>query len=183
MLKYNIHGNGFLQIDVIAKRRQGDQRLHIWHDSIPRQVVPSLYHDHRFDFDSTILRGELINVKLDVLPGGEYLMYHPETQRIPNIDGKLLRLGEADYSVQIRSLQAYLKGEDYFMRAGIFHHTVAIGTTVTLMTIMDKYENHIPRVLCHKDLEPDNSFSRLDEMSEMEVWDLLKGLELMSYVL
>lgn len=176
MLKYNVHGNGFLQVDVTEKRR-----LHIWHDSIPRQVVPSLYHDHRFDFESTILRGELINIKLDVLPGGDYYMYRPETQRIPNVDGKLRRLGEGDHSVQIRSFEAHTKETSYFMRAGIFHHIVAIGTTVTCMTILDKYEDHIPRVLCHKNLEPDNAFSRVSAVDDTFVWDLLMELNLMRF--
>lgn len=177
MLKYNVHGNGFLQIVTGV-----DSRLHIWHDSIPKQVIPSVYHDHRFDFESIILYGELINIKLDVLPGGDYLMYRPESQNIPNVDGKLERLGKADYTPQIRQLDAHTKKTKYFMRAGIFHHTVPIGTTVTHMTILDKYENHIPRVLCHKNLEPDNSFSRIDAMSIDDVWALLKELNLTRFV-
>ena len=47
---------------------------------------------------------------------------------------------------------------------------------------MTTLNHHIPRVLCHKKLQPDNSFSRIEAMSVDDVWDLLKELNLLGLV-
>ena len=57
----SVHGNGFIQIELPT----GDDtecRLHVWHHEVPRQVVPSMIHDHRFGFTSTVHYGRVANL-------------------------------------------------------------------------------------------------------------------------
>ena len=173
-MEYNVHGNGFLQLQVSS-----DERIHVWDDRIPRQDVPSLYHDHRFGFRSEILRGCLINVVLDLVPNaeGEFRMWTPKSEDTPNIDCKLVCVG-GRYSVFLRTVNTYLPGDVYNMEPCVFHHTIAIGTTVTRMQITRRIETWHPRVLCHNNLTPDNSFDRLRAMSHGAVRNLLADLEL-----
>lgn len=178
-LKYNVHGNGFLQLQASSY-----ERIHVWDDRVPHQAVPSLYHDHRFGFRSTILRGCLINVVLDILPdpvNGDYSVWTPKSEKTPNIDGKLIRLG-GRYSVQPRTVNTYLPGDSYTMTPGTFHHTVAIGTTITRMIITQRDEELRPRVLCQCNLTPDNSFNRLNAMSRAAVHHLLQSIKLQELV-
>ena len=86
--------------------------------------------------------------------------------------GKLVRLGFAEYDVHPIDSALIRSGQVYSMRAGVFHLSMPIGQTVTVMEIMEKHDIQ-PRILVHKAVEPDNAFDRCTAMSEDEVWETI----------
>ena len=70
--KPRVHPNGFIQLDL---NDAGTRRLHVWRDDIPRQEQASPIHDHIFDMMSTIIKGRLVNVDYELVPGDDYDIY------------------------------------------------------------------------------------------------------------
>jgi hypothetical protein len=58
--KISLHGLGFIQVELNPA-----QRLHVWHPDLPRRKCfeHSQIHTHSFDFQSTVLVGEMLNHK------------------------------------------------------------------------------------------------------------------------
>ncbi len=149
-----VHGNGFLKIefsDVL--------QLHVWHDALPKQVVPTVVHDHNFCIDSAILAGTLINTIVEpiYMPDGDG-HYHralggPVLERIdPLYDG--------NYRLRVGSSNTYRPGDRYQMVAGQFHMANTVDTTITVMHKIPPFTEDPTIVMIHKDIEPDNSFDR-----------------------
>lgn len=172
-MKYNVHGNGFLQLQINER-----QRIHIWHPSIPKQKYPTPIHDHKFSFHSTIIFGRLLNVRYSVdrapITGG-YRVFMPGRNTTPNIDAKLVRHEHHPDTVRISECSQLVHGqyETYHMPSKQFHETIAIGPTVTLMNMGDVFTNYTPRILCPVNQHPDNEFNRLTAMELSEVLSVI----------
>lgn len=124
------HGLGFVQVKLPANRR-----LHVWHPALPRRTCydHSAIHNHRFSFRSTVLIGQQLNQRAD-------LIMHPEgTHDVISHDGpRSEKGGRLSYvagrvNVRIRDLEVYEPGESYVMAELEYHHTPNSGIVVTLI--------------------------------------------------
>ena len=163
-----VHGNGFIQLDI------GDgQRIHVWGSrAIPRQKVSTQIHNHRFDFESVTLAGEIENRIYSLTLGNEYREYYPSS-----IGGEdtILVCDKWSNPVDTLLLEAYTisVGQGYSMDYRSFHETMASELSMTLMTKTEVYKIYAPRVLVPVGSEPDNDFLRY-EFSHTYLLDIVE---------
>ncbi len=161
-----VHGNGFIQLDL------GEQkRLHIWgHPAIPRQIVDTGIHDHRFDFTSTVIAGRLINARYHPGNATRYKIYTPQTR-----EGEDTILCETGASMMVANPTMIMvrEGEKYGMFARDFHESFTDRPSATVMTKLGSTHPEAPRVLVPLGKEPDNDFNR-NVFENDFLWGIIK---------
>lgn len=177
-LQPRMHPNGFIQLDLMLdpESRIATRRLHVWPDNsddFPKQVVRTSIHDHKFDMSSEILVGELRQIRYsfslewEMLEGPTHQIYMARyNQRSDSTlepTGAICRLASM-------SEEVYEPGEVYEQDAATFHDTECAGLTATLMTKVQEYEFHQPRVMVPLGSSPDNDFKR-DNVDVDMLWD------------
>ncbi len=161
-----VHGNGFIQLELGEQRR-----LHIWgHPDIPRQVVDTGIHDHRFDFTSTIVAGRLINARYH--PGNDtrYKVYTPHVRE--GEDTILVDTGSS-FMVAGPTMTMMREGQSYGMYAGDFHESFTDRPSASVMTKLGTTHKNEPRVLVPLGKEPDNDFNR-NVFENDFLWGIIK---------
>jgi hypothetical protein len=169
-----VHGNGFLQLDIAP-----GVRLHIWgHSALPRQRINTAIHNHRFDFESTIIAGRLVNVEYVVNfhdPEFTHEMYTPQardgedTILVPVCDGGI------GVSLETPNVRLLNVGDRYTMQAARFHETFSDQPSATIMrkTGITKVE---PTVLVPKGVKPDNAFNRNTALGVKDMWGIIEDV-------
>ena len=174
----SLHGLGFLQVKLGAK-----QRLHVWHPDLPKRrcFEHSQVHDHRFGFDSLVLRGMQINDIFSVYEMGEplnltntHIAYLHEGERSkfgnrPWIPREKLWVGQV-------SRELVDAGETYHMLPTVFHATTpgGDGRVATLMTKTSESTTGA-RSLCEIGVEPDVDFDR-KQMDPDDMWAIVRDV-------
>lgn len=170
-----VHGNGFLQLDL-----SDTVRLHIWgHPSIPRQVVPTPIHDHRFAFASLILKGSMTNCLYEMFePSDVYKMKTTHLEHSAMVrdrqDTILVPTGR-EVHLAPRTAITYKPGDSYSMRIGEIHESVTSQPTITVIL---KYGLTLaqggapPSVFVPLDMKPDNMFHRYS-MDPTLLWAII----------
>jgi hypothetical protein len=168
-----VHPNGFLQLDLDPDPSlpQRKRRLHIFDDSLPRQVVRTSIHDHVFKMDSFCMKGTVINDVYRAVPDpeGEYEVHQAHATK--GTETTLQGTGQR-MRVEIERSSYVRMGMSYTFPAFEFHNSRHEGTTATLMTKL-AVEPGEPRVLVPVGAEPDNSFSR-EEQDIDALWALIE---------
>lgn len=165
-----VHGNGFMQLDVDNKRR-----LHFWcHPGIPRQAVASPIHDHIFGFDSVVIKGSIINIRLQAKDAdaavAQYKIHKVE-------DANLVPTGEC-CDLYPTSTDICHQGDTYKMLPGQLHDTMVYVPTVTMIYKDTSFlgSSEGARVMVPYDKLPDNEFKRdafdQDTLQSI-VWDIV----------
>ena len=164
-----LHGNGFLQLDL----RDG-YRLNIWSPDLPStQRVSTPIHDHRWSFTSRVLLGVQTHSEyaFDEEPEGTHEVY--EVCRNAVSEDTLLR-GMGIYGTPRRLNDLRIPaGDSYCFFKGLFHATPTPGYAMTLMCKYGVNPMHSTRVLCGRDLYPDNVFNRYQEDFEL-LWSIVR---------
>ncbi len=154
-----LHGLGFIQLKL-----GGSQRLHVWHPDLPRRNCYefSSIHNHRFSFNSTILKGSQRNIRADlevVKPGNgtHNLISHngPRSEK-----GGRESYPVADVNVHEREEEYYGPGSTYFMPAFEYHRTPNNGRVITLMTKVEENKNIHANSVCKKGIDFHYDFDR-----------------------
>jgi hypothetical protein len=131
----SLHGLGFIQVKLPANRR-----LHVWHPDLPRRdcYARSSIHNHRFAFRSTVLVGQQVNRRFDVISvdGERWTGTH---DRISHDGPRSERGGRQSYvagQVVADALpdEIYGPGDSYEMPMLQYHETPNSGVVVTFMT-------------------------------------------------
>lgn len=175
-----VHGNGFIQLDL---NETGTCRLHVWHNDIPRQNVPTPIHDHVFALHSTVLCGTLIHEEL--LPANNYFgthrVYRAEQEK--DTQNTILVPDEGLISLYVTQRLILGAGSIYTFDAGKLHQTDHRGLTATIMEKIKAPEGYgRPRVLVPVGQEPDNEFRR-DNHDPETLWPFIKeALKKIPYV-
>jgi len=169
--KISLHGLGFLQVKL-----ENNLRLHVWHPELPRRhcFEYSAVHDHRFGFESTILRGTQINhtYRVDEVATANYLATHDaykhEGARLPTGNRPWDHAGQRH--VTEVDVKGYEAGETYRMAPYQFHSTEpgGDGIVVTLMRKTSIGETGATS-LCEIGHAPDVDFDR-KQMKEVDMW-------------
>jgi hypothetical protein len=173
-----MHPNGFIQLDIDLdpESRIATKRLHVWPDNsddFPKQEVRTSIHDHKFDMASEILIGELrqicyhFSLEWEMLEGPTHQIYIARYNS--RSDSTLEPTGVVVRQASV-SEEVYEEGEMYDQEASTFHDTECVGLTATLMTKVQEYEFHQPRVMVPIGTEPDNNFKR-DNVDVDLLWD------------
>lgn len=168
----SLHGLGFIQVAL-----GGNQRMHVWHPSLPRRncFEHSAVHNHRFSFTSRVLKGTQINQRCDLETvkhgeGTHLLISHngPRSDK-----GGRLSYPVADVNVFERPmLERYSPGEEYFMPAYEYHHTPCEGVVVTLMRKHEEGSIHANSV-CRRGVDFHYDFDRF-KLSPDELFSIVK---------
>lgn len=158
-------GLGFIQLKI-----NKSQRIHFWHPELIKTADDEEIHDHRYDFNSTILKGKLKN-EIFTYNDNEYGNYSLKSvsctkdseenpKFIKNVDIKLV----TSYEV--------LEGQEYFLNKDSFHKTYTDGCVSFLERgdITKEYAN----VISYKDKNLICPFSV--EYSEDYIWKLISEL-------
>ncbi len=152
-------GLGFIQIKLEAQ-----ERVHVYHPELPAFVDEP--HDHRYDFQSTVLLGSMTNTLYEFVRSEENLdeLYMIETSCTPVQATQQLRL-----PVQLVSKHVFhtMQGELYVMGRDQFH---TIKTSPYCVTYLRRSPpcKEFARVIRQKDMPPICPFSQT--ISEAILW-------------
>lgn len=166
-----VHGNGFIQCDVDDTRR-----LHFWgHTQIPRQKTSTPIHNHVFDFNSTTLKGQMVNKVMTEAEGCDYEIWKVECR-----DGQNTELFCTKLYTSLRVIRTEIcwPGDEYVMKAGQIHETYVPCPTITLMTKMDTAflgASQGAQVFVPFYVMPDNDFKR-DNHSQVTLQNIVEEI-------
>lgn len=182
--KPRIHPNGFIQLDLA-----NDTRLHVWPDgAIPRQGTVNTIHDHKFDMTSTVLCGELIQLRYHALPEGhEFMALTSPTHEVYQAEGtgsqtrnSILQPTGNRVEPSLTSKVTLKAGESYTQPRYTLHDTQWNGLTATLMHKSNTDTDYNPRVLCPIGAPPDNDYDRWKADEDL-MWDYIHRAMALSF--
>lgn len=161
----SLHGLGFIQLKLPANKR-----LHVWHPDLPRRscYAHSAIHNHRFSFESTVLKGVQVNRRWG-------LALHPHgSHDVISHDGPRSAKGGRESFVAARAniiadgYDEYEAGRTYVMPMLAYHDTPNSGIVVTLMTKLEEGRIHANSLIEHGHTF-DQSFDRF-QLTPAELW-------------
>jgi hypothetical protein len=128
----SLHGLGFIQVKLPGRR------MHVWHPDLPRRdcYAWSPIHNHRFSFRSTVLVGQQVNRRYNVIEG---LQTDAGTHdRISHDGPRSEKGGRLSYVADGAIVSAlpdeiYSPGQSYEMPVLQYHETPNSGIVVTVM--------------------------------------------------
>lgn len=167
-----VHENGFIQIDLDDRAR-----LHVWGSTrIPRQKTYHPIHDHIFGFVSHVLKGRMVNIKHDHVPGKLFRVYVPQRDGDGGHSSPLVQFSSALWDTRPYDVTSTPAGGTYTMHPREFHESMPAEPTVTVIvkdapTFRQNNDGRLPRILIPVGVEPDNFFSRSHDLNEL--WDII----------
>lgn len=171
-----VHENGFIQLPLDARTR-----LHVWPDGpLNHQKTSSPIHDHRFAFESYVIRGMLQHIEYEWWQDKTKPTHrlHQVVQKV-NAEGRMgwgiLTATDETGFVKIHSQYKLVEGGSaYTFGSRRFHESIGIGLTATVMFKTKNYPEYTPRVLAPLGQVPDNDFSRESMNDPKLLWDYLE---------
>lgn len=134
-------GLGMIQLHLVKSDRN-TVRYHVWHPDLPPLTTGRSIHNHRFSFQSTVLKGELWNTPLAPIFGDTHVLWQCFKEGGP----PAANLGPI--AVHRFAPDRFRPGQSYFFEAGRFHETACYGMTVTRMTKL--WEAELPVMVVAK---------------------------------
>jgi hypothetical protein len=168
----SLHELGFIQVIMPNK-----YRLHAWHPELPRRkCYPySPIHNHRFSFQSEVLRGMQINQRVRVVmkEKGEFGSHVVIAHQGPrSAFGGRESFVDGFCDIELLDIEYYKTGQNYIMTAGEYHHTPNSGRVVTLMEKLYEGEIHANSIILGGH-EFDQSFDRF-QFSPEKLWEFVQ---------
>ena len=154
-------GLGFIQIKLGK-----ECRLHIYTDSLPAITNEEDIHNHRYNFTSTILHGELRQELFSIIQGDSHLLQDESCQEgyVPNtVNSRLC-------SIQKTGEQVFIQGNSYSIDHNTFHR-VHTRNAVTFLTRSD-YKKELAQVVHRRDAQKVCPFSK--KVKEEELWSIVE---------
>lgn len=166
----NVHGNGFIQIDLGGSP---ETRIHIWDQKLKYmcQKVNTDHHNHRFGFVSLILHGQIEQHELmfSRVADEDFLSDAPRWTRW-EADGNRTATGNrmlverpGDFVLMNRTALPQIEGNFYIMPPVDYHHTELLSErAVTLLTktVVLPEDEFQASIMCLKGSQPDQSYNR-----------------------
>lgn len=164
----SLHGLGFIQLILPNK-----QRLHVWHPELPRRKCyeHSAIHNHRFGFESRVLKGKQCNVRVEaeLAKEGTHQIISHNGPRSPK--GGRISYPVAECNIYRGPIEEYHPGDTYWMSAYDYHHTPCNGIVITLMQKLDEGHVHA-NSLCVKGVDFHYDFDRF-QLSPGEMYEIV----------
>jgi hypothetical protein len=138
-VRFHPHPNGFVQVPL-----KDGARLNLFSDGFPRPATAGPTHDHRFEFESTVLRGRMVHVPVSMVatPNGSHRVWYEDSP------GDLEAGPRCVVWCDLRPLLVSV-GETYAVRIGELHQAYAIGDTATLVRVTRRDPAYRARVVYH----------------------------------
>lgn len=158
-------GLGFIQLKL-----NDTQRLHFWHPDLVQDVSEEELHDHRYEFTSKVLVGELTHQVFEYVefPLGDHEMVRVACEPGKDVDPIPLSRG----TIHDAGTYVMKTGSQYTFPPTGFHRTIAT-RAVTLLTRGPKVAE-FARVIRKIDEPSVCPFAR--EIPEEELWDYIDDL-------
>lgn len=160
-------GLGFIQLKLSE-----NQRLHFWHDRLkPNSGHEEEAHNHRYDFHSTVLKGELLDElwQFHSDPHGEWNMWRVSCQ--PGDSGDAAIIGRVGItSITPRRIAT---NQTYFMPETCFHRTFPQGSVVTCL---NRGPVIAERALVIRPVGKEHICPFRVVMSEDELWSIIEEI-------
>jgi hypothetical protein len=160
-------GLGFIQMKANA-----NTRFHFWHPDLPADDdhYADEWHDHRYDFTSTVMRGSLVTQIATVVPiaGGRTAQYHVCCQT-----GQLALDGTVDATPSTTFTTP--AGNNYFLHRDVFHR-VRPGGDGRVATLQERYNEvkATARVVRAMGRESANPFD--SHIPEERLWEVIRDI-------
>jgi len=155
-------GLGFIQI-VLNKY----ERIHFYTDELP--TTNEDIHNHRYNFTSTILKGQFRNDKYKLIPGDTHILKNESC----NSDKELENNVEIPVSVEFIESKEYKQGDSYDMFYNEFHAVDYSGDTITYLKRSDIITDYA-QVIYKKDSEEVCPFSNKGD--EDKLWSIVETI-------
>lgn len=141
------HSLGFINLDLF-QAKTGNLRLHIWPSNLDsKEEQKWKAHDHKYDFVSQILLGNLTDASLQIkpLPKGELEIYEVVYEQEQS---RLIKTYEY-VEITRENRKTYKTGDIYFVSCDDFHYSIVNKnqTTVTLMATLVHDSNKTAKVI------------------------------------
>lgn len=147
---WSLQGFGMLRLYLDARC---EYRLHVWDARYAVKDV-SAAHDHPWDFESTIIAGELVNQLFieqpDHLPGGSPFL---EQKLLCGLGGGLCEEKPRALRLIPHPPDRYNEGDTYFQSAAQIHTSQPVDGTVTIIKRIFHEDTEHARVFWRKGVE------------------------------
>ena len=147
--KVKVHGNGFVRLYL-----SDNHMLHFYSSDVPRQVVTTDIHDHRFDFESKILQGVLCQQTFEETDGTQYEVYTD--------DGDSLIPTGRSCGLRTLGIDRFVEGTSYRLEAGVIHCVWPEPGNTCVTDLVRSYDpayKRAVRVYVKTGQKPDNTFN------------------------
>lgn len=161
--KIHFFGLGFIQIKL-----SDEQRVHVYTDKFPMTAQEEDIHNHRYDFNSQILKGLLTQKTYQVFRAIEETPFEMKKESCK--ENFKVEEETEDVDVELTGVQHFNQGSTYFITHDTFHQ-VASSNAVTLIT-RSGYKKDLAEVIYNKENTPVCPFSI--KITEDELWKIVE---------
>lgn len=153
-------GLGFIQLKL-----NETWRLHFYSSELP--AITEDIHNHRYDFTSRILKGQITNRLFQVDPGDTHYLVNESCNPDISAPPEKREVTAGNYSVE-----TYSEGESYRMLSD-WYHTVEAKNCITLLE-RGGYKAEFAQVVLPKDKESVCPFSK--KIPEKQLWEIIRAM-------
>ena len=158
-------GLGFIQI-VLNQY----ERVHFYSDELASLAVTEGWHNHRYNFTSTILKGVFIQSRTKLVAGDTHILTNVNCGK----DKPLPYTPEIEVGLHFSfAPEAYGEGQTYDMMYNEFHTVHSVGNTITYLKRSD-YITEFAQVISEKDKELVCPFSI--SFDESKLWEMVEQI-------
>jgi hypothetical protein len=161
--KIHYFGLGFIQVKM-----DETTRYHFYTSKLPAIVSDEEVHNHRYDFRSTILKGELNQWTYQFVVGSGNYVKERESCSQAEIDPC-----PVDGRLQYVSSQSLTKGSIYHIDHRVFHHVAAYMDTITKVVRSD-YQKPFAEVIRPKGVKRVCPFSMT--VPDSKLWEIVEEM-------
>ena len=154
-------GLGFIQIKI-----NDDERYHFYTNLLNKTINVEDIHDHRYDFASQILKGELNQKIYKIVDGDTHNMYQESCE----IDSQESFIKEC--SIDLLKDETFVTNDKYSITHDIFH-TVSANNTITKL-FRSEYKKHLATVVISKNSPKVCPFS--NNVGNDILWDIVRDM-------
>lgn len=154
-------GLGFIQLKI-----DETYRLHFYSDQLP--AITEDIHNHRYDFVSTVLKGEITNHLYDlIIPGSTHVIRNESCN--PDIKAPQLELACDVVHIESRTMR---EGESYQMMEHMFHRVEA----KDCITLLDRgsYTKAHAQIVTATGTNSVCPFSK--KIPDSELWEIIEEM-------
>lgn len=160
------HGIGVLQSYIREESKDGQElRLHVWDRRAIRKGIYDAgdIHNHRFDFESTILLGKITHDVYELQEHGKGWQVYDCTHARADLGARYRPLHSKEKEVGLKHAGSYLfrEGDLYTFKRGAFHRSRTAELTVTLVLKKNQTEDRA-RIVGRKGVEMVHAFEKDD---------------------
>lgn len=156
-------GLGFIQLKL-----DKTQRLHFYTKHLPPIVPEEDVHNHRYDFNSKIMSGTLVQEIFEVIPGETHTIEEESCQV-----GVKVESTAKPCKLRLASMHTYHKNSEYFISHETFHRVSYIDHCITLLA-RSGYKKNLAQVIRPVGQEHVCPFSQ--KVPEERLWEIVEEM-------